>query len=237
MNNWRKDCLDRLLPATASTTDLLRELRLIVQDLGFEYCSYVLTVPVSLTSPRMIWSSNYPGAWLEHYQEKNYLATDPTIRQASEDARPVVWDSDSATSRLTFWSEAQEFGIRHGWTMLTRGPHMSTGLLSLARPHEAISAAELDDKDMKLVWLAHQAHGLIEAPELTARLPEMADHLTEREREVLRWSAEGKTAEETGAILGITERTVTYHVTSAMAKLDVTNKTQAVARALLLKMI
>jgi LuxR family transcriptional regulator len=66
--------------------------------------------------------------------------------------------------------------------------------------------------------------------------PEL-DQLTEREREVLRWSAEGKTAEETGTILGITERTVTYHVTSAMGKLDVTNKTQAVAKALLLKLV
>jgi LuxR family transcriptional regulator len=237
VNNWRKDCLDRLMPASASTTDLLNELRAIVQDLGFEYCSYVLTVPVSLTSPRMVWSSNYPNAWLEHYQEKNYLTVDPIVGMASSDPRPVVWDSQAAKSRHTFWDEAEAFGIRHGWTLMTRGPRMSTGLLSLARSHDAISPNELDDKDMQLVWLSHQIHGLIDPAELRSSLPDSAQHLTEREREVLRWSAEGKTADETGLILGITERTVTYHVTSAMCKLDVTNKTQAVARALLLKLI
>ena len=42
---------------------------------------------------------------------------------------------------------------------------------------------------------------------------------------------------EIGTILGITERTVTFHVTSSLYKFDVTNKTQAVAKALLLRLI
>lgn len=66
-----------------SSTALLLELRAIVRELGFEYCTYVLTTPIPITQPRMVWSSNYPGAWLERYQARNYLTLDPTIQQAS----------------------------------------------------------------------------------------------------------------------------------------------------------
>lgn len=236
MNSWRSDCLGRILSAP-STDALLAELRTIVTGLGFDYCTYVLTAPVPLTQPRMIWSSNYPGAWLERYQARNYLAVDPTIRQASAHPQPVVWSSDAGRSQPEFWEEAQGFGVRHGWTMMTRGPHMTTGLLSLARSHDAITTAELDANEMRLVWLANQMQGILDTQSLGPGLAEPAPQLTNREREVLRWSADGKTAEETGTILGITERTVTYHVTSAMEKLDTTNKTQAVAKALLLKLI
>nr|WP_246529271.1 helix-turn-helix transcriptional regulator [Microvirga zambiensis] len=61
--------------------------------------------------------------------------------------------------------------------------------------------------------------------------------LTPREREALIWAAAGKSAADTGEILGITERTVTAHIASACQKLDAVNKTQAVARALQYKLI
>jgi len=61
--------------------------------------------------------------------------------------------------------------------------------------------------------------------------------LTPRERETLIWAAAGKSAADTGDILGITERTVTAHITSACQKLDAVNKTQAVARALQYRLI
>ncbi|TAN07852.1 MAG: LuxR family transcriptional regulator [Rhodanobacteraceae bacterium] len=237
MSNWRSQCIERLLSVPPNPAALLGELRSIVQELGFDYCSYVLRQPIPLNNPSMLWSSNYPAEWLRHYEANNYLAIDPTVQQAAARAQPVVWDSGSVGPPSAFWEEARSFGICHGWTLLTRGPRAATGLLSLARSHEAISAAELDDSELKLVWLAHQIHGMLDALELQPGVPDGAHQLTEREREVLRWGADGKTADETGTILGITERTVTYHVTLAMCKLGVTNKTQAVAKALLLKLI
>ena len=56
--------------------------------------------------------------------------------------------------------------------------------------------------------------------------------LTEREREVLTWAARGKTSAEIAAILGVRERTVNFHCDRAMRRLDVTNRTQAVAKAI-----
>jgi len=57
-------------------------------------------------------------------------------------------------------------------------------------------------------------------------------HLTEREKEVLTWVSRGKTSSEIAIILGLSERTVNFHCDQAMKRLDVTNRTQAVATAI-----
>ena len=64
-----------------------------------------------------------------------------------------------------------------------------------------------------------------------------AQDLTPREREVLRWTAAGKTSCEIGIILGISARTVNFHVTSILSKLNAVNKTQAVVKAVLLDLL
>ncbi|MGH8746694.1 MAG: LuxR C-terminal-related transcriptional regulator, partial [Burkholderiales bacterium] len=56
--------------------------------------------------------------------------------------------------------------------------------------------------------------------------------LSERERDVLRLTAAGKTSSETATELGITVRAVTHHVANLLLKLRVANKTQAVVTAM-----
>jgi DNA-binding CsgD family transcriptional regulator len=55
--------------------------------------------------------------------------------------------------------------------------------------------------------------------------------LTAREKEVLYWTAQGKGCWETGHIVGISERTVKFHLQNVYRKLNVVNRAQAVARA------
>ena len=62
----------------------------------------------------------------------------------------------------------------------------------------------------------------------TARI----DLLTPRERTVLWWAAQGKSAEQIGAILHVTKRTANAHIQNATRKLGAVNKTQAVAISL-----
>ena len=56
--------------------------------------------------------------------------------------------------------------------------------------------------------------------------------LTERELTCLRWAALGKTSWEMGAILGLTERTVNFHVHNACQKLGVHSRQAAITAAL-----
>lgn len=44
---------------------------------------------------------------------------------------------------------------------------------------------------------------------------------------ILDWIAEGKSNLDIGAIMGMTERTVRYHVSEILRKLDVASRTQA----------
>jgi DNA-binding CsgD family transcriptional regulator len=61
--------------------------------------------------------------------------------------------------------------------------------------------------------------------------------LSVREREVLRWTAQGKTSIEIGQILSLSDHTVNAYMTSAMKKFDCVNRTQLVAKAIRLKLI
>lgn len=85
-------------------------------------------------------------------------------------------------------------------------------------------------------WMSRTACEFFETAETkdaAAAPPELSD----RERQVLRWTAAGKTSSETGAILGISARTVNYHMTGILLKLNAVNKTQAVVKAVTLDLL
>ena len=71
----------------------------------------------------------------------------------------------------------------------------------------------------------------------TAQPPAERHSLTPREREVLTWVAKGKSAWEIAKILDIAKRTVDAHVQTASRRLGATNRAQAVAIALLHRLI
>jgi DNA-binding response OmpR family regulator len=55
--------------------------------------------------------------------------------------------------------------------------------------------------------------------------------LNDREVETLTWVARGKTSAEIAQILGLTKRTVDFHIDSARTKLGAVTRTQAVVKA------
>ncbi|MBV6272510.1 helix-turn-helix domain-containing protein [Alcaligenaceae bacterium CGII-47] len=56
--------------------------------------------------------------------------------------------------------------------------------------------------------------------------------LTTREESCLHWAAQGKTSWEIGVILGITERTVNFHIANICTKFNVHTRQAAIATAL-----
>ena len=53
--------------------------------------------------------------------------------------------------------------------------------------------------------------------------------LSKREAECLSWVANGKTSSEVSQILGISPRTVNFHVNNSMEKFDAVNRTHLIA--------
>ncbi|AMO98094.1 bacterial regulatory s, luxR family protein [Collimonas arenae] len=61
--------------------------------------------------------------------------------------------------------------------------------------------------------------------------------LSTRELECLRWSADGKTSSEIGLILGISQRTVYFHLKNVATKLGVYSTRHAISRAVMMGII
>jgi LuxR family transcriptional regulator len=85
--------------------------------------------------------------------------------------------------------------------------------------------------------LAHTAHVALSRRVVPGLAGGPSTDLTPREVEVLRWTADGKTAGEIGDILNVSEHTVTFHLSNAMRKLSTTSKTAAAVKAALLGLL
>ena len=178
-----------------------------------------------------------PGGAGVAIKEKGYVAVDPTVRHGTRSLQPVVWSDAFFASNRDLWEEARSFGLCFGWAQSSRDVNSTMGMLSVSRSGEPISEIELRDKEVQLAWLTQMAH-LGMSRILTAKLmPAATVLLTDREIEVLRWAADGKTASEIADILNISERTANFHIANSIIKLHAPNKTAAVVRAGMLGML
>ncbi|AOY00489.1 LuxR family transcriptional regulator [Jeongeupia sp. USM3] len=201
--------------------------------LGFDYCCYGVSMQQSATQSTTRVFDTYPDGWMNHYREHGLLAVDPTVRMGRQTDELIVWHGDALPPAPQFWREAGEFGLLHGVAQSSWGAHGEYGLLSLGRTQEPISLPEVHRLELSVRVLANYTHvamGRI----LRTKVPQPAiDTLSPREREVLMWTAEGKTADEIGSILGISTRTVNYHIYNALEKTGSRNKVQAAIKLLL----
>lgn len=82
-------------------------------------------------------------------------------------------------------------------------------------------------------WLVQVAHVSLSKAVL-AKDAHSSAPLTPREREVLQWTADGKSAQDIADILTLSKSAVDFHLTNSIKKLNSPNKTAAVARAVML---
>lgn len=176
----------------------------------------------------------FPQEWTEHYVRQGYADIDPVHHFARHSARPFTWDQVRSLNTLlprqqTILEECRIAGMAYGVTVPLFGPRGTTALLSVAGDRR-----ELEDTSRLRVIAAlatqfHMAHQALEQPE--ADVPEFVP-LTGREREVLTWSAQGKSNWVISEILGISESAVNFHITNAMRKLQATTRIMAVLKAI-----
>jgi len=206
---------------------------------GFERFIYGARIPTSFVKPYFIFISGYPKAWREHYTANNYMVVDPTVQYCAQNVTPLIWGGDSydrqdetSAKIRRFMSEARDFGLHSGISFPLHTAQGDFAMLSFA----CEQTAEAGDRRIQLIMPMGQLftaylHEAVRRVFNKDVLAVSKVDLTRREKECLLWATEGKTAWETSQILSIAERTVTFHLQNVQGKLGVSNRQQAVARA------
>jgi DNA-binding CsgD family transcriptional regulator len=224
-----------------TSAELCRVVAKLAQQMGFEKFVYAMTIRTPSLKPQEYLLSGYPSEWIKRYVSGNYFRIDPVIRHAQSSTLPIVWTEhpSESTEVRDFWEEARSFGLAAGLSLSVHEQPGITGIFSLSRDKaidmEGQDLAALIGRAQMLSSVLHHAVFRIDLPKFI--LPEGNAFLTTRERECLKWAADGKSAREIAEILGITERTAVFHVNNVVQKLSAANKIQAIVRALALNLI
>lgn len=205
----------------------------VALKLGFDHVAYGFQAPYPVTQPKITLLNNYPGPWQDHYSRSGYLFTDPTVIHGRQSQDPLIWNDQAFVSNPALWRDAQDHGIRAGWAQSSLDGTGAGSLLTLCRSHEPVTDDELQAKEPCMRWLVQVAHVSLSKAILVKDAHECSN-LTLREREVLQWTADGKSAQDIADILVLSKSVVDFHLKNSIKKLNSPNKTAAVARAVLL---
>lgn len=227
------DHLLTMLDRATSEQAVFDALRAETQRLGFEHCAYGLRLAVPVSNPKVITLNDYPSSWQERYLEAGYLHIDPSVRHGRQSQSPLVWTDTMFASARQMWDEARDHGLRVGWAQSSLDGFGVGGMLTLSRSHEPLTARELLDKESAMRWLVQAAHLSLSRLMKPRYAVQPETPLTPRELEVLKWTADGKTAPDIGDILGISVPTVNFHIKNVVHKMKAANKTAAVVQALM----
>lgn len=159
---------------------------------------------------------------------------DPVMQHAKVSAIPHVWNQATYTSRGVgeLWEEQASFGYKRGALVSMHMPNGRHFILGVdgdrVLPSDPVDlGALLGDLQLFAVY-AHEGISVLFGKCSDDTVPA----LTAREMEVLKWTADGKTAEQIGEILSISGRTVVAHRKALMRKLGASNTSQAASKAL-----
>ncbi len=190
------------------------------------------------TASSVIYMTNVSTLWVERYVEESYADADPVMKDCLASRLPIRWTesyraNDRSTRDAQMMDDAREIGIRRGLVIPIHGPRGEFGIFSLYSQLADKDFLRLTDTTMFEAQVI--AYHFNDAVRRTLKAREIVPPpipLTDREVEILRWTAAGKTAWEIGGILKISERTVNFHVQNVMEKFGVHNKTHAAAKAM-----
>ncbi len=178
---------------------------------------------------------NYSQEWLQLYISKKFNLIDPVIIDNFKNFRIQYWSDtyEKYNPPANFLKVSNSFGLEKGYTHGVRNiRNTEASLFSLAG-----ASVEHDPRTETVLKhvIPHLHHVLARVSTTIPYYKKI--FLTPREKEVLKWLSLGKSSWDTSVILGISEKTINFHVGSLMQKLDAVNRTHAVAIAFQLGLI
>jgi DNA-binding CsgD family transcriptional regulator len=228
---------DLLQVVQASDWEQLRAcMQRLLAPLGI--CDFMLKMDItSVNGPSLVQMfGSLPSAMLQLLHHPADEKADPVQQHLARSCLPLNWQVEQLC-RLhggQIYLLLKTRGIMQATSLAIRSKHAVSRLdfYSNAVQQPALSAGAQADALLLGLYLQ-------EAAELLWRktAPGREPLLSARELECLRWSADGKTSSEIGLILGISQRTVYFHMKNVATKLDVYSTRHAISRAVMMGII
>jgi len=226
------DLIDEFETLTSADAIVLRMRAVLAQ---FGYTSFLIaSAPETvLNTPPIFLIDGWPRGWMEHYTRGNYFKDDPMVARCRQSVDPFEWsevayDSEQSPRADEVMRRAEDFKLKKGFVVPILRNHGSLSAVTMAG-----ECPDFDARAKRAIHLiglyAHAAACAIVNPVLEKQRQRI---LTEGEREVLLWTAAGKSSWEISVILNISEATVVWRIKQASTKLNAVNRTQAVVNAI-----
>lgn len=212
------------------------ELRTLVADaaleLGFPYFAIVHHAAFAPSATGLVRIDNYPESWAARFVGEALWAIDPVHQASLRTGRPFAWPD--IPSMLPLGARQQQIlregaraGLVFGVTIPFNIPGEPGGSASFA-------AARPPGGSEALLALGLVGPAAFEAARRIASGTGEGERprLSRRQRECLLLAAQGKTDWEIGAILGLSEETVTHYLNAARDRYGVSRRVQLAIGAL-----
>lgn len=211
--------------------ELFSQIASLSRILGFGYCAYAIHLPLPISRPHICVFHNYHSDkempdFLDDASLKEILAERVTVHSYLSannhhnlfDISPDTWRSMRIHADLFYLADFQQ-----DWN--------GTRILLLASEDHDIIKNRAETQQAQIRKFADSCHQSMSKLIVARLIPEAFAKITEKEKEVLIWTAEGKTSSEIAMILGIKKRTVDFHLSNAVKKLSASNKLQGAVKA------
>lgn len=172
--------------------------------------------------------NNYP-VWFDIYLKNHYQLIDPVIIKSLKTVQDFPWEKETfipyGHTTPDIFDAAKKHSIASGHTFVLHDYKNNLTVLSLIGFEKyRIGTQENREKIQSLFISIHQK--MLRLYDTVQK--SSANRLSLRECEVLYWIGVGKTYFETSIILGISQRTVKFHIHNIIKKLGVSNARHAV---------
>ena len=220
----------RIAEEHSEIIDALARMAAVIGAQYFQIIPVYRNVDIELE--RFLSFGNYPALLNDNYLSEINAIKDPCIKVAMNNNCVIIWrkaflDAKTITER-EFITNIRKSGIKDGLTLPIYGPKGCMAVLSFACC-DFIDLCEGDDELLLLsAVMAYQKVRHFLMRECQSKKP---IQLSEREIECLNWLIEGKTSWEIGVLMGISARTVQFHLANCQLKLGTSNRIQTVVKA------
>lgn len=218
---------------TENINNITKNFDITLQSLGVKRYAYFYSGRFD-DRPSII--TNLPDEWLSEYEEDYLYNIDPVLDISKNTVLPFSWITQGLNhTNNQLAANALKYKIVKGHTFVSLTHDNGIGVLTICVDDTDLlldSTIKKNKAEIQLSLLTyHESYGKQYHQYKKSTRDEQIKKLSWREREVLNWIGCGKTYSETAIILGITERTIKFHISNIKNKLDVYSSRQVISIA------